>query len=185
MARPSHPPRLDYSNYTWQRVKITKLLVMQFSPFSHNIIPLRSNTTALGFPFVSIRSISFYISQRFLICTDIKCPHKQIQDVLEAGLQRQRHRNSSGLQIATTVSPLLTFSPFMFHVIMACLSSAKYKRTVVLTSVSGSCTSSRKPQLLKNIFFRSEKFLKGANHCSWWGGSYTVFISGVRLFSIQ
>jgi hypothetical protein len=31
MARPSHPPRLDYSNYTWRRVQITKLLVVQFS----------------------------------------------------------------------------------------------------------------------------------------------------------
>jgi hypothetical protein len=30
MTRPSHPPRLDYSNYTWPRVQITKLLVMQF-----------------------------------------------------------------------------------------------------------------------------------------------------------
>jgi hypothetical protein len=26
MACPSHPPRLDYSNYTWRRVQITKLL---------------------------------------------------------------------------------------------------------------------------------------------------------------
>jgi hypothetical protein len=24
MARPSHPPRLHYSNYTWRRVQITK-----------------------------------------------------------------------------------------------------------------------------------------------------------------
>jgi hypothetical protein len=32
MARPSHPPRLDYSNYTWRRVQIMKLLVMQLSP---------------------------------------------------------------------------------------------------------------------------------------------------------
>jgi hypothetical protein len=24
MARPSHPPRLDYSNYTWRRVQITR-----------------------------------------------------------------------------------------------------------------------------------------------------------------
>jgi hypothetical protein len=24
MARPSHPPRLDYSNFTWQRVQIMK-----------------------------------------------------------------------------------------------------------------------------------------------------------------
>jgi hypothetical protein len=32
MARQSHPPRLDYSNYTWRRVQIIKLLVMQLSP---------------------------------------------------------------------------------------------------------------------------------------------------------
>jgi hypothetical protein len=31
MLRSSHLPRLDHSNYTWRRVKITKLLVMQFS----------------------------------------------------------------------------------------------------------------------------------------------------------
>jgi hypothetical protein len=30
MPRPSHPPRLDHSNYTWRRVQITKLLVMRF-----------------------------------------------------------------------------------------------------------------------------------------------------------
>jgi hypothetical protein len=30
MARPSHPPLLDYSNYTLRRVHITKLLIMQF-----------------------------------------------------------------------------------------------------------------------------------------------------------
>jgi hypothetical protein len=39
---PFHPHRLDYSNYTWRRVQITKLLVMQFSPFSTHLIPLRS-----------------------------------------------------------------------------------------------------------------------------------------------
>jgi hypothetical protein len=32
MARPSHLPRLYYSSYTWRRVQITKLLIMQFSP---------------------------------------------------------------------------------------------------------------------------------------------------------
>jgi hypothetical protein len=38
MPRPSHTPRLDYSSYTWQRVQIMKILVMQiFStlPSSH------------------------------------------------------------------------------------------------------------------------------------------------------
>jgi hypothetical protein len=42
MPRPSHPPRFDYSNYTWRRVQITKLLVMQFSAFSRHLISLRS-----------------------------------------------------------------------------------------------------------------------------------------------
>jgi hypothetical protein len=41
-ARPSHPPRLDYSNYTLRRVQITKLLIMQFSSFSRHLIPLQS-----------------------------------------------------------------------------------------------------------------------------------------------
>jgi hypothetical protein len=36
MARPSHSPRLDYSNYTWRTVQITKL-VMQFPPTVPNI----------------------------------------------------------------------------------------------------------------------------------------------------
>jgi hypothetical protein len=40
--RPPHPPRLDYSNNTWRRVQITKLLIMQFSPFSCHLISLRS-----------------------------------------------------------------------------------------------------------------------------------------------
>jgi hypothetical protein len=42
MPRLSHPPRLDYSNYIWRRVEITKLPVMQFSPLSRHSIPLRS-----------------------------------------------------------------------------------------------------------------------------------------------
>jgi hypothetical protein len=32
IPRPSHPPRLDYSNNTWQRAQIMKLFIMQFSP---------------------------------------------------------------------------------------------------------------------------------------------------------
>jgi hypothetical protein len=30
MSRSSNPPRLNYSNYAWGRVQITKLLVVQF-----------------------------------------------------------------------------------------------------------------------------------------------------------
>jgi hypothetical protein len=56
MTRPSHRPLLDYSNYTWRRVQITKLLVMQFlhspitsSLFGPNIFlcTLFSNTLSL------------------------------------------------------------------------------------------------------------------------------------------
>jgi hypothetical protein len=42
MPRPPRPRRLDNSNYTWRRVQITKLLVMQFSPSSHHLILPRS-----------------------------------------------------------------------------------------------------------------------------------------------
>jgi hypothetical protein len=36
MPCPSHPPWLDHFNYTWLRVQITKLLIMQFSPTSRH-----------------------------------------------------------------------------------------------------------------------------------------------------
>jgi hypothetical protein len=42
MPHPSHPPWLDYCNYTWWKLQITKLLIMQFSPFSCHLISLRS-----------------------------------------------------------------------------------------------------------------------------------------------
>jgi hypothetical protein len=38
----SHPPWLDHSNYTWRRVQVMKLLVMQFSPTSRHFVSLRS-----------------------------------------------------------------------------------------------------------------------------------------------
>jgi hypothetical protein len=42
MPRPLHPHCLDHSNYTWRRVQVTKLLIMQFSPTSCHFIPLWS-----------------------------------------------------------------------------------------------------------------------------------------------
>jgi hypothetical protein len=45
MPCPFHPPRVDHSNYTSRRVRVTKLL-MQFSSPSCNFIPLRSFPTA-------------------------------------------------------------------------------------------------------------------------------------------
>jgi hypothetical protein len=32
IPRPSHPPRLDYSNYTWRRLQITKILFQFLHP---------------------------------------------------------------------------------------------------------------------------------------------------------
>jgi hypothetical protein len=42
MPYPSHPPWLENSNYTWQRVQAMKLLIMQFSPTSRHFISLQS-----------------------------------------------------------------------------------------------------------------------------------------------
>jgi hypothetical protein len=37
-----HPSWLDHSNYTWRRVQVMKLFIMQFSPTSYRFIPLWS-----------------------------------------------------------------------------------------------------------------------------------------------
>jgi hypothetical protein len=42
MLRLSHPPGLEHSNYTWRRVQITKLLIMQFSTPSRHLMSLPS-----------------------------------------------------------------------------------------------------------------------------------------------
>jgi hypothetical protein len=40
MPCPSHPPWLDHSNYTWRRVKVMKLLIMQFFLTFYHFISL-------------------------------------------------------------------------------------------------------------------------------------------------
>jgi hypothetical protein len=47
MPYSSHPPWLDHSNYTWRRVQVMKLLVMQFSPISCYFIPLQPKYFAI------------------------------------------------------------------------------------------------------------------------------------------
>jgi hypothetical protein len=73
MAHPSHPPRLDYSNYTWRRVQITKLLVMQFPPvtsslFGPNILlsTLFSNTLSLCSSLNYILYYVIYLTLQFI-----------------------------------------------------------------------------------------------------------------------
>jgi hypothetical protein len=36
MPSPSHPPWFHHSNYTWRRIQVMKLLIMQFSPTSYH-----------------------------------------------------------------------------------------------------------------------------------------------------
>jgi hypothetical protein len=45
MPRLLHRLQLDNSNYTWPRVQISQLLLMQFSPPSRHCVPLRSKHT--------------------------------------------------------------------------------------------------------------------------------------------
>jgi hypothetical protein len=47
MSSPPHPPRLYNSNYTWGRVQITKIIIMQVSPPSRHCIP-QLNSVALS-----------------------------------------------------------------------------------------------------------------------------------------
>jgi hypothetical protein len=42
MPCPSHTPWLDHSNYTWRRVQVMKLLIMQLSPTSRHFISPQS-----------------------------------------------------------------------------------------------------------------------------------------------
>jgi hypothetical protein len=39
MSYPSHPPLLGHSNYTWWKVQVMKLLIMQFPPTSCHLNP--------------------------------------------------------------------------------------------------------------------------------------------------
>jgi hypothetical protein len=47
MPRPFHRSWLDHYNYTWRRVQVMKLLIVQFSPISCRFIPLRSTYSPL------------------------------------------------------------------------------------------------------------------------------------------
>jgi hypothetical protein len=56
----SYPPGFDYSNYTWRRIQITKNLVMQLSPVSCHLIPLRFNIL-LNTLFSNTLSLCFFL----------------------------------------------------------------------------------------------------------------------------
>jgi hypothetical protein len=57
-----HPQRLDHSNYTWRRVQITKLFVMQLSPLHPFSVQIFSE------PYSSL-NIRYHVSNQFrIIC---------------------------------------------------------------------------------------------------------------------
>jgi hypothetical protein len=53
MPRPSHPPRLNYSNNTWRRAQIMKISIMQFSPFSCRLISVHQTPPVYVPPLMS------------------------------------------------------------------------------------------------------------------------------------
>jgi hypothetical protein len=59
MSRPPHPPRLYNSNYTWRRLQIMKLLVMQLSPPSCHSIPLPFNYSPFTLEYCSQTSSAY------------------------------------------------------------------------------------------------------------------------------
>jgi hypothetical protein len=46
ISRPHHPPRLYNFNYTWRRVQIMQILIMQFPPPSRHSIPHGPNISS-------------------------------------------------------------------------------------------------------------------------------------------
>jgi hypothetical protein len=66
MSRPPHPLWLDNPNYTWRRVQIMQLLVMQFSPPFRHFIPLRSKYS-LSTLFWNTLSLCFSCKARYQV----------------------------------------------------------------------------------------------------------------------
>jgi hypothetical protein len=68
MPRPSHPSRLNYSNYVWGRVQITKLLIMQFihSPVTSSLF---------GLNIFELKRARFEMTQtkHYILETDVIC----------------------------------------------------------------------------------------------------------------
>jgi hypothetical protein len=62
MLCPSHPLWLDHSDYTWQRIRVMKLLVMQFSSTAYHFIPLRWNIRLSALFSNTFQSLSIYLS---------------------------------------------------------------------------------------------------------------------------
>jgi hypothetical protein len=80
---PSHPPRLDYPNYTWRRVQITKLLIWSFRYslmlFLKCLLAPRLTLFRLS-PFISHGSCSHCNLACFLWSTDFENPTLSSRD---------------------------------------------------------------------------------------------------------
>jgi hypothetical protein len=68
MPRSSHPSWLERSNYTWRRVRVMKLVIMQFSPTSCHFVPLWSKYSPQHLSLCSSLNVKYQVSH----------PHKTI-----------------------------------------------------------------------------------------------------------
>jgi hypothetical protein len=66
MARPSHPPRLDYSNYTWRRVQI-----MNCDIFSNDLFAQSHPTSVINIMMQTIQQDLFSLSVTLPILTPL------------------------------------------------------------------------------------------------------------------
>jgi hypothetical protein len=68
MPCPSHPPWLYHSNYIWWRVKVMKLLIMQFSPptISTHVRTLYKHSIILNWKLLPVYALRNRISPRLI-----------------------------------------------------------------------------------------------------------------------
>jgi hypothetical protein len=82
MARPSHPSWLDYSHYTWRRVQVTKLLIMQFSPTSCLRPPVSSSLFGPNILLNTLFSNTLSLCSSLNVRDQVSHPHTTTEKII-------------------------------------------------------------------------------------------------------
>jgi hypothetical protein len=78
LSCPSHPSAVHHSNYTWRRVQVMKLLIMQFCPTSLHFTPLFSQTILLSTQVSNTLSLCPTLNVR----NQVSHPHKTADNII-------------------------------------------------------------------------------------------------------